>query len=219
MIDESCACCSTDAEQSANTDTERSAKTETNVDRWIDDSPVTEVTLPTDVQTTLGRFLGEESIETLGDWAAALKRQMGGSITVDDLCHANEPTGDWGVLDGEKYHFQCFYDAIALAELADSPVDIHTESPDGTVVEMEATGDGDIDVTPSGAVFSLGVDSSVEAPSDGGPTQKSVYVAVCPYVKAFPDRSAYESWAETAPAATVGMPLEDGIDFAAKLVQ
>lgn len=211
MGDEPCDCCSADAEQSANT--------ETGVDRWIDETPVTEVALPADVQTALGRFLGEESTETLSDLAAVLRNRTGGSVTVDELCHADGPTDDWGVLDGERHYFQCFYDAIALAELAASPVDIHTEGPDGTVIEMQATGDGDIDVTPSGAVFSLGIDSGVETTSDGGPTLKSVYAAICPYVRAFPDRSAYESWAKTAPAATVGMPLADGVDFAAELVE
>ena len=42
--------------------------------------------------------------------------------------------------------------------------------------------------------------------------------AVCPYVKAFPDREEYERWADGVPAATVAMPLMEAVDLAGKFV-
>ena len=212
MSEQSCAC--------GGTDDAPSSTEPTDVDRWIDRSAPLESPLPRDVQTTMGRFFGTESIETLGEWVLAFRERTDGSaIDVDDLCHADQETKHWGVLDGETYHFQCFYDAVALAELADAPVEIRTESPDGTVVEARATGTNEVTVDPDGAVVSFGVSRSVEPPSDDGPTLQETYAAVCPYVKAFPDRESYEKWAESAPAATVGMPLADGTGVAASLVE
>lgn len=201
MADENCTCCGTDKSETVESGTD--------VDRWVTETPVTEEELPTDLRTVMRRFFGGGSSET---------RESGGSISFDNFCHASGQTDHWGVLDGRKYYFQCFYDAVVLAEMTSSPVDIHTKSPDGTVIELQATGEGVRDVTPSDAVVSFGIDRNVETPSDGGPTPEAVYSAICPYIKAFPDRSAYESWAETVPAATVGMPLADGMGSTGKFV-
>jgi hypothetical protein len=156
----------------------------------------------------------------LDDWLAQVRRLTGGgSITVEDLCHADDETGHRGEIDGETYHFRCFYDAVALSGLAETPVDIRTESPDGTVIEAHAIGTTDLTVTPEEAVFSFGVDEAVEAPADREPSVEDVYASVCPYVKAFPDRKAYERWEKTVPAATVAMPLAGATEIASRLVE
>ena len=168
----------------------------------------------------MGRVLGEEPVETLGDWLAEVRRRVGGgAIAVEDLCHADEETGHWGELDGETYHFQCFYDAVVLSALAETPVDVRTESPDGTVIEARAAGTDDLTVAPESAVFSFGVAESVEPPADEGPSHADVYAAVCPYVRAFPDADAYARWAATVPAVTVAMPFAGATDVAEKLVE
>ena len=198
---------------------DREREPDSTTDRWLADAPVLEAPLPSDVQTALGRLLGAEPVETLEEWIAAVRRRTGGGpIAVDDLCHAGEETAHWGELDGTRYHFRCFYDAVLLAALAERPVAIRTESPDGTVIEARAAGTADLTVDPETAVLSFGVDDSVEPPSNGEPSHADVYVAVCPYVRAFPDREAYEQWADSVPAATVAIPLAGATELAAALV-
>lgn len=186
----------------------------------ITDSPVLEAPLPDDVQTLLGRLLGEDPVETLGAWVTAVRRRTGGgSITIEELCQTETETTHWGEYDDETYYFRCFYDAVILAALVDDPVDIRTESPDGTVIEATAAGTDKLQVSPADAVFSFGVDESVHPPTEEGPSNADVYAAVCPYVQAFPNVAAYMRWADSAQAATVALPLEGATDVAAGLVE
>ena len=243
MTDDTCTCADgTDGRTEGN---ERNEAAERNggtegsdsaTDRLITDEPVTEAPLPRDVRTALSRFLGGASVETIGDWLAECRRlaEDGGPIRIEDLCHVDEETGHWGEVSGERYDFACFYDAVALSALLEEPVDIRTESPDGTVIEARAVGTDDLTVTPAEAVFSFGIDERAAArggddgenaaaasapglePSE--PRLEDVYAAVCPYVRAFPDVEAYERWAATVPAATVALPLSGTTEVAAELV-
>lgn len=197
----------------------RNANADPTTERWLAADSVLDAELPDDARAALGRVLGEEPVATLGDWLAEVRRRIGGgTVSVEDLCHAADETGHRAELDGETYHFQCFYDAVILSALAGTPVDVRTESPAGTVIEARATETGDLTVTPEEAVFSFGVQRSVEPPADGDPSHADVYAAVCPYVRAFPDLAAYERWERTVPAATVAMPLAGATDVAEKLV-
>ena len=182
--------------------------------RWLDVGEPLEAELPADLGAPLGCLLGEPPVETIAEWLAAVRRLTGGS---DNLCHADGETPHRGWMEGETYHFQCFYDAVALAALADEPVEVRTESPAGAEIEAHATAE-ELRVTPEGAVFSFGVERDV-APPDGDPTVADVYGAVSPYVRAFPDRAAYERWTEEVPAATVGLPLADATEIAAALAE
>lgn len=188
-------------------------------DRWLEASEALDARLPADLQSAFGGFVGRESVETLGEWAAEIRRLAGGgSIAVEQLCHADEGTDHWGSVDGERYHFRCFYDAVLLAAIEDRPVDIHTVSPSGAVVEARAVGSDELSVTPSGAVFSLGIETDAHERSGGEPTLQDGYAAICPYVRAFPDRTAYERWADEVDAPTVAMSLAEATDFAGVLV-
>lgn len=175
--------------------------------------------LPDDLRTALGRFVGVESVDTLAEWSEQIRRQTGGgSIDVDQLCHTDEETDHWGEVAGERYHFQCFYDAIVLAALEDKPVDVHTTSPDGAVIEARVVGGEELSVTPETAVFSLGISLDAHERSGGDPTLQDSYAAICPYVRAFPDRDAYDTWADGVPAATVAMSLPGSTAFARALI-
>ncbi|MFB6253974.1 MAG: organomercurial lyase [Halobacteriaceae archaeon] len=188
--------------------------------RLISSSPVLEEELPDDLQQSLGRILNEEPVETLDDWTTRIRRLTSGeSIQIDDLCHSGEQTGHWGEMGDETYHFLCFYDAIILSALADQPVDIRTESPNGTVIRAHAMGTTDLSVNPDTAVFSFGIDDTVEPPTDDGPSARDIYAAVCPYVRAFPDPEAYKMWARDVSASTVAMPLTDATDIASSLIE
>jgi hypothetical protein len=208
--EQSCECCGTDPSAES--------ATEATTDRWLCETDYLTATLPEDLRRPLGRLLGVEPVDSIGEWIWEVRGQIGGgSIGVADLCHADCETPHRGTVDGETYHFQCFYDAVVLAALRDGTVEIRTESPDGTVVEARADG-ADIDVSPTSAAFSFGVDAAVEPPTGDGPTHADVYVAVCPYMKAFPDRAAYEQWVESTAAATVAMPLAGATELASALV-
>lgn len=202
------------------TSEDRRGETSKPAERWIASDAVRTAELPADLQSTLGRFLGREPVETLGEWAAAIRRHTdGGAISVGDLCHTDDETPHWGTLDGERYHFACFYDAIVLAALEDRPVDIHTRSPAGDVIEARAEGTDVRSTSPEDPVVSVGIDETAEPPSGDGPTAEATYAAVCPYVKAFSDREAYERWASEVPAATVAMSMSASVDFAAALAE
>lgn len=201
-------CCSGDA---GNTEEERSAG------HWLDEGSLDQQ-LPADLQTAVGRFVGIESVETLNEWSEQIRRQTGGgSIDGDQLCHTDEESDHWGEVDGERYHFQCFYDAVILAALEHRPVDIHTVSPGGNVIEARAVGSEELSVTPETAVFSLGIAVDAHERSGGNPTLQESYASICPYVKAFPDRDAYQQWAEDVPAVTVATPLSGATAFARAL--
>lgn len=187
-------------------------------DDWLADSAVLDAELPPELQTALGRFLGKESVDTVGEWGEEIRRLTGGgSIAVDELCHASEETDHWGTVDGERYYFRCFYDAVILAALEDRPADIHTVSPDGTVVDARAVGSDELSVSPEEAVFSLGIATDAHEQSGGNPTLQDGYAAICPFVKAFPNREAYDQWAAEVPAATVAMPLAGATALATAL--
>ena len=203
-------CCESETPE---TDSER------DTDQWIDEVDVLDAQLPDELRSALGRFVGEESIDTLGEWATEIRRLTGGgAIDVDQLCHTDTETEHWGDAGDERYYFQCFYDAVILAAVEERPVDVHTVSPGGTVVEARAVGSDELSVTPEEAVFSLGIGTDAHEQSGGNPTLQDGYAAICPYVKAFPDREAYEQWADTVPAATVALPLAGATDVASALV-
>lgn len=185
----------------------------------LDDSDVLDSQLPGELQSAFGRFVGKESIDTLREWATEIRRLTGGgSIGIKQLCHTDEETGHWGTVDDERYYFQCFYDAVILAALEERSVDIHTVSPDGTVVEARAVGSDELSVTPADAVFSLGIELDAHERSGGDPTVQDGYAALCAYVKAFLYREAYEQWTETVPTATVALPVTGATNVASVLV-
>ncbi len=188
--------------------------------RWLGDEAPLAADLPADLRSGLGRVLGEPPMATLEAWLAAVRERAGDDeIGVDQLCHADGETPHVGRLDGEVYHFRCFYDAVVLSALVDDPVDVRTESPDGATIEATALGTDDLRVTPETAAFSVGVADGVTPPTNGDPEPNDIYGAVCPHVRAFPDRAAYERWADGVPAATAGLPLAGAAEVAAALVE
>jgi hypothetical protein len=198
-------------EEGTRTDDEAALADGSTDDRFLDGDGVLDDPVPDDLGRVLGRVLGGDPVATLGEWIDAVReRTGGGAIAVEDLCHTDEETGYWGRMDGERYDFRCFYDAV--------PVDVHTEAPEGTVIEFHATSDGELTAAPDGAVVSFGVDEAV-SPPDGEPVPETVYAGVCPFVQAFADRAAYERWAADVPAATVAMPLADATAIADALAE
>lgn len=212
MPNDNCPCC-TDVE-------DQTTEPDEGVNHQNIDTAGIDSELPSDVQSALGQFLGSENVGTLGDWAAEVRRHTGGgSIRIEELCLTNEQTAHWGRVDGNRYYFRCFYDAVILAALTESPTIIRTESPSGYDIEARAVGSDDLTVTPEDAVFSFGIENTVKPPTDGGPTLEDGYAMICPYVKAFPNSEAYSRWAERVPAATVAMPLSGATELAAELVR
>lgn len=181
------------------------------------DDPL-QATLPASLARNLGRLVAAPPIDTLGEWVAVVREHTGGGpISVADLCHTDARTGHWAELHGDRFDFACFYDAVILAALAEAPVDLRTVSPSGAVIRAHASGSTVETVDPESAVCSFGVADAVQPPA-GEPTHAAVYAAVCPYVKAFPTRGAYDRWDRSVAATTVAMPLADATALAAALV-
>ena len=211
MTEDSCPCCGDVAKPSVGNGS--------SVEPWQPDDSVLNTTLPDELRSSLGRFFGVESVDTLGGWAMAVRNRIDGdSISIDDLCVTDDETDHWGIVDGETHYFACFYDAVILAAIVDRPVDIRTTSPDGTVIEARAVGTDELTVNPTDAVFSFGIDTDVPPPSEVGPSLERGYAAICPYVNAFQNRRSYARWARSVDAATVGMPLAGATELAAALV-
>lgn len=208
-VDAAAACCGGDTQK---------RNDEQDGAHWLDGPDLLAQPLPADLQSSLGRFFGRDAVETLSEWATEIRKHTGGgSIDIDELCHTDTEADHWGDVDGERHYFLCFYDAVILAALEDKPVDVHTVSPEGTVVEARAVGSEELSVTPETAVFSLGIAVDAQVQSGEDPTIQDSYAAICPYVRAFPDRSAYETWANEVPAATVATPLSGATAFARAL--
>lgn len=196
---------------------EQDTELEHGTGHWLD-SVTLDQPLPDHLRLTLERFFNVESIETLDDWGTQIRQQTGGgTITVDQLCHSDDQTDHWGEVDSERYHFKCFYDAIILAAIEDSEVDIHTVSPNRVRIDAKAVGKETVSVKPETTVFSLGIALDAHDQFTGNSTMQDAYAAICPYVKAFPDRDAYEAWADEVPAATVAMSMSGAMDFARAL--
>jgi alkylmercury lyase len=193
-------------------------------DRWIAEE-VMNAPLPSGMKEHMSQFFGRE-IKTLDALVWAIREVTDGrddynSLVINDLCHAGVETPHQATTADETYHFRCFYDGVALAHLANESVEIQTESPAGELIEMSVSPNGDIDVTPTDAVMSFGIATDVESSVDDtttGPAISEIVMRImCPYVKAFSTRAAYEHWAESVDGATVGMSLAVGISIAAAL--
>ncbi|MFP4150259.1 MAG: organomercurial lyase [Nitriliruptoraceae bacterium] len=210
MAGERCACCDGIVEQS--TETERTAN-------WIrTETSVLDAELPEALRSTFDRFLGQR-VETVGDWVDALGWVVDGSVAVEDLCLSRSETDHVAITDDQTHCFACFYDAVILAALIEEPVEVHTESPEGTAVELRASDDGELTTSSETAVFSFGIDGTVDPPVGETPTLERGYAAICPYVKAFPTPAASEQWAETVAAPTVATTPADATELAAALAE
>jgi hypothetical protein len=188
-----------------------------NPDTWIEERPVKTAQLPVDVAGDMSRFFGE-SIEAFDDMISAIRSVTeGNGISVDELCHVEEETPHYADTEEETFYFRCFYDAIILAALENEPIDVHTVSPDGVVIEAHAVGSEELSVDPETAVFSLGIGLDAHEESGGDPTLQDSYAAICPYIKAFTDRDAYDTWADAVPATTVATPMSGATAFARAL--
>lgn len=186
---------------------------------WLVGPDIATAPLPDGVSRAFERFLGDSDLQTPGDLATGVRTTVvRGGITFDALCHADGPTDHRGVLGDDVYYFQCFYDAALLAEFVDEPVDIRTASPDGATIEAWAVGSDEPTVRPSEAAASIGIADAAPAHPDTQPSLAAAYGAICPYVKAFPDRPAYREWAAGTDAATVGLPLSAAIDLVGRMV-
>lgn len=184
------------------------------------DSNVLTTPLPPELQGALDSIFPESSIQTLAEWVKRVRVQLdGNSIAVEDLCQTSEPTGHRAKLGGDTYHFMCFYDAVVLAALAESAVDISTISPSGAEIEARVIGTDSLTVRSDSVVTSFGVAKDAVPDDASVPSISEVYRAVCPYVKAFPDDAAYRRWAEEQDAPTVAMPLRDATAIANALVE
>lgn len=211
MTRNSCPCCGSVTEHTVATDS-------TPID-WQTGNSILTTNLPEELGSALGRFLGTEPVETFGGWAAAVRDHIGGGdITINELCVTDDETPHWGIVNDNKYYFACFYDAVILAALEETPVDIRTQSPDGTIIEARAVGTDELTVHPAEAVFSFGIEKDVTPPSEEGPSLERGYATICPYVKAFQNREAYDQWASSVHAETIDMPLADATGLAAALV-
>lgn len=209
MSDRDCSCGDAAVDQANNQST--------NMDSWVEERPVRTARLPAKVADNMSRFFGE-SIEAFDDMVSAIRTVADGhGIAIDELCHVEGQTPHYARTANETYHFRCFYDGIALAQLIEEPVEIRTVTPANEPVEMEASPASDIDVTPSGAVMSFGVATDREIPAGDVPTTQEIYGAICPYVRAFHTRAGYERWAKDVAATTVGIPLASGVPIAAAL--
>lgn len=188
-----------------------------NADRWIDDGAL-ETELPEDLQEALGGFLGTEPIETLDEWVEEIHARVEDeAVAVEDLCHVDEESPHWGEVDGERYGFRCFYDAVVLSALTDSPAEIRTETPTGETIKAHADGVDKLEVSPPDAIFSFGIETDADGEEE--PSHEDMYSVVCPYVRAFVDKEEYEQWEENVEAVTVAAPLEDATELARRLVE
>lgn len=123
---------------------------------------------------------------------------------------------------GDRIEFApCVVDALIAAELVPHAL-VTIRSQDavsGNPVIFEVT-DEHVDVTPTGAVISLGLGEAVVESGDltqfaveslggaGAPCIEDIQDVGCAYINAFTSLEHYEQWAAEAEAKTVALPAE-----------
>lgn len=159
---------------------------------------------------------------TLADAVAAfghLWEVTGVQISVDQLFQP-EPTRHAVDLGDRVEHVPCVLDAVIAGLLVDpTGAEIRSVAPVGdATVRLSLTDDG-VDVVPSTAVFSFGVEAA-----EAGTAERSVarleesdsaVMASCSYINAFPDAAAYEGWAdELSDAHALPVGIDELLAFA-----
>ena len=160
---------------------------------------------------------------TLGDWVEGLQTWARENDlwppSFDDLCHADDSSHVLE-LDGETHHFHCVLDPLMAPGLLDpEEIVVHTASPlEGAEVEIRIA-NSKIEMVPSTAVLSLGASRSIERLGGDEFAPEIAYEQLCAYANAFPNRTTYDAWAaETPEAATMAIPLLEGVELARAIV-
>lgn len=184
-------------------------------------------TVPDDVGELFRIAYGTETRPgTLGTFVEDVRRSAKGTdlwpIELDNLCLVS---GDSRFLlrDGEEtYAFRCVLDVLMAPWLlpdSDGPFEVESTTPDEDATITAELAGTDIDVNPEETVMSLGAARAIAQQPDGGFVPAVAYAQLCTYINAFPNRAAYEAWAEETPeAATMALPLTEGFDLARELV-
>lgn len=156
--------------------------------------------------------------ETFGDWVNAMSQIADrDDIDVDlDMLCTTEESPHRARFSGKIQHYQCVQDPIIASFLANEvdTVEIETRGPvSDEAIELTVTESG-IDAKPSDAVFSFGVDATVEEPPKDVVSPIVAYGLFCPYGHAFLSYDEYEEWAETVDAFTMAISMEDTHELA-----
>ena len=175
--------------------------------------------IPTPLGERLALALGlDERPKTFGDWVTAMTRIADRDdieVGLNMLC-TTEASPHRAQFNGRTQYYQCVQDPIIAPFLADEidTVEIETRSPaSDEAIELTVTESG-IDAEPSDAVFSFGVDATVEEPPEDVVSPIVAYGLFCPYGHAFPSYDEYEEWAETVDAITMAISMEDTFELA-----
>lgn len=200
MDENSCPCCGTEWSSAEYT-------------QWIDSVTAP---LPDELAGALSTFTQDIPVHSLSEWAAIVRRSTGGTLTVDELCVVPNESPHYGIVDGTRFDFACCVDAIILAVLTEKSVDIWTRSPHGSTIELHASAEGDVTPLPIDTVFSFGVDEDL--PRAKPPTLEDAYQAICPYVQAFPDITAYRTWDDAHDIQTIVFSPSTATSLAQELV-
>lgn len=165
----------------------------------------------------------DERPEIFADWVNAMSQIADrDDITVDlDMLCSTEESPHRAQFNGETVFYQCVQDPIIAPFLADEidSIEIQTQSPmSDEVIELTVTKSG-ISSSPSNAVFSFGVDATVEEPPENVVSPIVAYELFCPYGHAFPSFDEYEEWADEVNAVTMAISLEDTFELARSIGQ
>ena len=222
MSDLTCDCCGTDGE----TDERDGGTATSDGDRAsIGGEPARalERPIPEELGGLAATAYGMETTpETLGDWAEDLRMWAGDQgilpLELEDLCHTSA-SHHVLELDGETHHFACVIDPLMVPGVIDyEELVVRSASPlEGAEIEIRIEA-GEIKVTPSTAVLSLGAAHSIEQLDGDEFAPEEAYTQLCAYGNAFPNRTTYEVWAEATPeAATMAISMVEGVELARAL--
>ena len=225
MSDLTCNCCGTDAQGiDERTDDEVVASDGGTASTDGESASTLERPIPKELGELVAAAYGMDARpETLDDWVDGLQAWARSREvwppSFDDLCHIDDSRH---VLefDGETHHFACVIDPLMAPGLLDhEEMVVRSASPvDGATIEFRIKG-GEVEATPSTAVLSLGAARTVGQLEGGEFVPEEVYGQLCAYGNAFPNQTTYEAWdVETPEAATMAMPLEEGVELARALV-
>lgn len=119
----------------------------------------------------------------------------------------------------------CILDALVLAFLEDEPIEIETRPPGAqepiafTASRQGLTGVDERMVMSFGFSTELETDREAYEGQDPAQVQATIHELGCPKINLFPNRDAYEAWAEQADAVTMPVRLAEALALARDTVE
>lgn len=176
-----------------------------------------EIAIPPHVGDRLATFYGrEQRVSTAAEWTTAVVKaihaETGRGPRPSDMCTMPDGAHTVEFDGGDEQSYVCILDPVLAVYLRGEPGTVRTITPaEGREVTIDVGRRAAV-VSPSSAVWSLGVGAT-----DCEPTLETAYRQLCAYTHAFASSKEYERWATATDAATTSLTVDAGLALAREI--